>query len=121
MSGGVRSFPLLLLAALLSGCVTGDGEADPNRLWLNVVPSDGDPHIIEWTDLRDGSVPAGIVERGLRDAQVSRYGTSTRELNATEIAQVNPWMSAHERVHNVRPLPIRFNGDLYHVGLDGMA
>lgn len=121
MSDAVRSLVPLFLAALLSGCVTGDGEADPNRRWLNVVPSDGDPHVIEWADLRDGSAPASIVERGLQDAQTSRYGTSTRELNATEISKVSPWIAAHERVHNVRPLPIRFNGDLYHVGLDGMA
>ena len=108
---------VLVAVLLLAGC-TGQDHTGPGQAYLNVVKGEDSPHVIEWQDANDGSRGAQIVGEALAEAHASQFGARVRALNETEQDAVGAWEQTLRSYHPSGAFPIRYQGQLYFVGVD---
>ena len=102
---------------LLAGC-TGQDHTGPGQAYLNVVEGETSSHVIEWSTANDGSPGADIVGEAIAAAHASQFRARVRPLNQTEEGHVESWVQTMRAYHPAGSFPIRYQGQLYFVGVD---
>lgn len=106
-----------MAVVLLAGC-TGQDLPGSGQVYLNVVKGESSPHVIEWSVANDGTPGAAIVGEALAEAHANQFGARVRALNLTEQDDVGTWVQTMRAYHPAGSFPIRYQGQLYFVGVD---